>query len=132
LSLNFTKMIIACVSADTGGGDVNVVLPNHANNLNVMAKSGAGNVTVEMSESTMGSNTIDAKSGAGNVAVYIPNKISAKIYATSGLGKKIIDTRFEKVDGNTYQSPEFNRANDKVEVKVHSGIGNVSVGQNEN
>ena len=41
--------------------------------------------------------------------------MAAKIHATSGLGKVIVDSRFSKIDDNTYQSPGYD------------GAGNVSV-----
>ena len=53
--------------------------------------------------------------------------IAARIHATSGMGKVIVDSRFSKIDGNTYQSPDYDVAADKVEITVNSGAGNVSV-----
>jgi hypothetical protein len=35
--------------------------------------------------------------------------------------------RFSQIDGNTYQSPDYDSAADKVEITVHSGAGNVKV-----
>jgi hypothetical protein len=127
VKLDLAGMDVTCVSADTGGGNMELVLPDHATNLSVVAKSGAGNVTVEMGEGTTGSSMIDANSGAGNVIVGIPSSIAARIHATSGLGKEIMDSRFNKIDDHTYQSPDYDIARDKVQVEVHSGAGNVSV-----
>jgi len=127
VKLNLAGMAVTRVSADTGGGNMDVVLPDNAANLSVTAKTGAGNVTVEIGSSITGSNTINAKSGAGNVVVRIPSGVAARIHATSGLGKAIVDPRFSKTDGNTYQSSDYDGAADKVEITVHSGAGNVSV-----
>ena len=76
---------------------------------------------------TTGSNNVNANSGAGNVVVRVPSGTAARIHATSGLGKLIIDSRFIKMDDNTYQSPDYDIASDKVEITAHSGAGNVSV-----
>jgi hypothetical protein len=38
-----------------------------------------------------------------------------------------VDSRFSKIDGNTYQSPDYDGVADKVEITVNSGAGNVSV-----
>ena len=62
-------MAVTRVSADTGGGNMDVVLPDNAANLSVTAKTGAGDVTVEIGSGITGSNTINASSGAGNVVV---------------------------------------------------------------
>jgi hypothetical protein len=127
VKLDFAGMAVTRVSADTGGGNMNVVLPDNAANLNVAAKTGAGNITVEIGSGITGSNTVNANSGAGNVVVRVPSGIAAKLHATSGLGKVIVDPRFSTIDGNMYQSPDYDGAANKVEVTVNSGAGNVSV-----
>ena len=104
VKLDLTGMAITRVSADTGGGNVDVILPDNAANLSVAAKT-----------------------GAGNVVVLVPSGVVAKIRAATGLGKVIVDARFSKMDGNTYQSPGYDSAADKVEITVNSGAGNVSV-----
>ena len=104
VKLDLAGMAVTRVSADTGGGNMDVVLPDNAANLSVTAKT-----------------------GAGNVVVLVPSGIAAKIHATSGLGKVIVDSRFGKIDGNTYQSSDVDSAANKVEITVHSGAGNVSV-----
>jgi predicted membrane protein len=125
--LNLAGMAVTRVSAETGGGNMDVVLPDNAADLRVTAKAGAGNVTVELGAGISGSAVLNAGSGAGNVAVRIPSGVAARIHATSGLGKAIVDPRFGKIDRATYQSPDFDSAADKVEITVHSGAGNVSV-----
>jgi hypothetical protein len=127
VKLDLNGMTVSRVSADTGGGNMEVDLPDNAANLNVFAKSGAGNVTVEIGSAITGNNIINANSGAGNVAVHIPNGMVARVYATSGMGKVIVDSRFSKTDKNTYQSANYDGAVNKVEITVTSGAGNVSV-----
>jgi hypothetical protein len=104
VKLNLTGMAVTHVSADTGGGNMDVVLPDNAASLNVTAKT-----------------------GAGNVVVLVPSGVAARIHATTGLGKVIVDSRFSKIDGNTYQSPDYDGAANKVEITLNSGAGNVSV-----
>jgi hypothetical protein len=125
--LNLAGMAVTRVSAETGGGNMDVVLPDNAADLGVTAKAGAGNVTVELGAGITGSAVVNAGSGAGNVVVRIPCGVAARIRATTGLGKASVDPRFGKIDSVTYQSPDFNSAADKVEIMVHSGAGNVSV-----
>ncbi len=127
VKLNLAGMAVTHLSADTGGGNMDVVLPDHVANLNVTARTGGGNVTVEIGDGTTGSNTVHANSGAGNVVVRVPSGIAARIHATSGWGKLIIDAHFDKMDDHTYQSPDYNSASDKVEITAQSGAGNVSV-----
>jgi hypothetical protein len=127
VKLNLAGMNVNRVSADTGGGNLEVVLPDNAANLRVNAKTGGGNVTVHLGSGIKGSNIVNANSGAGNVEVHIPSGIAARIYATSGWGKEIVDQRFSNIDKHTYQSSDFDRAADKVEITVQSGAGTVIV-----
>jgi predicted membrane protein len=106
---------------------MDVVLPDHAANLHAAARTGGGNVTVEIGSDTAGSSTVDATSGAGNVVVRVPFGIAAMIHAKSGLGKVTVDPRFGNIDGHTYESPDYDHAANKVEITVSSGAGNVSV-----
>ena len=127
VKLDLAGMAVTHVSADTGGGNMDVVLPDNAANLYVDAKTGGGNVTVEIGNGITGSNAVNANSGAGNVAVHVPSGIAARIHARTGLGKVIMDPRFSMTDKDTYQSPDYEGAADKVEITAHSGAGNVSV-----
>jgi DUF4097 and DUF4098 domain-containing protein YvlB len=127
VKLDLTGMVVTCVSADTGGGTVDVVLPDNAADLSVTAKSGAGNLTVEFGSGTTGSNVVHAHSGAGNVVVRVPSGIAVRVHATSGLGKVTVDPRFSKTDSGAYQSSDFGSSANSVELTVDSGAGNVSV-----
>jgi hypothetical protein len=127
VKLNLAGMAVTRLSADTGGGNMDVVLPDHAEDLRVAAKTGAGNVSVEVGGGTTGNNTVDAKSGAGNVVVRVPRGMAAWVHATSGLGKVTVESGFSKIDDHTYQSPDYDGAVDKVDITANSGAGNVSI-----
>ena len=120
-------MTVTRVSADTGGGNVEMVLPENAANLSIIAKTGGGNVTVEIDRGITGSNIVEASSGAGNVVVRIPHGAVARVHASTGLGKVIIDPVLRNCGGNLYQSPDFDDAANMVEITVKSGAGNVIV-----
>lgn len=132
VKLNLAGMTVTRLSADTSGGNMDVVLPDNAANLSVTAKTGAGNVSVEIGSGVTGSNTVNADSGAGNVVVHVPSGIAAKVHATSGLGKVIVESGFSKLDSNTYQSRDYDGAANRVEITVNSGAGNVRVNTKEN
>jgi hypothetical protein len=115
------------ITAHSNGGNVKLDLVGMSI-AGVLAETGGGNVSIEIGRGTTGSNIVTAKSGAGNVVVGIPNDVAARIYATTGLGKVILDPRFDKIAANTYQSSDFDLAANKVEIIAQSGAGNVSVG----
>jgi hypothetical protein len=127
VKLNLTDMALAGLSADTGGGNMEIVLPEHAANLRVMAKTGGGNVSIEIGDAITGSNTVEASSGAGSVVVEVPDDIPARVNATTGMGKVIVEPRFSKIGSHTYQSAEYDDASNKLDITVHSGAGNVRV-----
>ena len=127
VKLDLAEIAATHVAADTGGGNLDVVLPDNAANLNATASTGGGNVTIEIGNGTTGNNTVDASSGAGNVVVRVPRGIAARVHARTGLGKAIVDPRFNKIDSNTYQSPDYDGAANKVMITAHSGAGNVNV-----
>jgi hypothetical protein len=104
VNLDLTGMAVTRVSANTGGGNMNLILPDNAANLNVIAKTGAGKITM-----------------------HAPACIAARIHATTGLGKVIIDPRFSRIDDDTYQSSDYDGAATKVEITVQSSAGSVSV-----
>jgi hypothetical protein len=127
IKLDLAGMVVTRVSADTGGGNIDVVLPDNAADLSVTTKTGAGDVTVEIGSGITGSNIVNANSGAGDVVVRIPNGVAARIHATTGLGKVTVDPQFSKIADNTYQSPDFDSAVNRIEITVNSDAGNVSV-----
>jgi hypothetical protein len=104
LKLDLTGMTVTGLSADTGGGNLDLVLPDRAADLHIAARSGAGNVVVSISPD-----------------------IAARIHATTGLGKTILDPRFIKTDKDTYQSSGFDLTAHKFDITLHSGAGNVIV-----
>ena len=127
VSLNLAGMTISRVSAATGGGNIDVVLPDKSVDLGVAVSTGGGNVNVDIGGGITGNNAVNASSGAGNVVVRVPSGVAARIHATTGLGKVMVDARFSETDKNTYQSAGYNGAGNKVEITVKSGAGNVSV-----
>jgi hypothetical protein len=61
------------------------------------------------------------------VAICLPAGVAALIHATTGMGKVIVDPQFSQIDKYTYQSPDYDSAVDRIEIKAKSGAGNVSV-----
>lgn len=127
LSLNLAGMEVTRVVADSGGGNLAVILPDYVADLDVTARTGAGNVDLEVGQGTTGNNVVTAESGAGNVSVSLPSGIAVRVHATTSLGKVIIDPKFSLIDKDVYQSQEFESASDRVELWLKSGAGTVTV-----
>ena len=104
IKLDLNGMPVTCITASTGGGNVEIILPDPASDLRVTAKSGAGNVIVQ-----------------------IPGGTAARVHATTGLGKLTVSPQFLKIDKDLYQSPDYDQAAKKIEMIINSGAGNVVV-----
>ena len=120
-------MTISHVAAETGGGNLEVRLPQHGANVVVSARTGGGNVNVDIGEAITGINTVEATSGAGNITVHLPVDIPARVHATSGLGKVALGPRFSRVDHSTFQTADYPNASYKVDISAKTGAGNVTI-----
>ncbi len=104
VKVDLSGMALTSLSADTGGGNIEVVLPDILADLDV-----------------------DTKTGAGNVTIQLPCGSEARVHASSGLGKVIVDPRFKKIAEKTYQSDGYDNAALKVAIEATSGAGNVTI-----
>jgi predicted membrane protein len=57
----------------------------------------------------------------------VPSGIAARIHATTGLGKTLVDQRYSETEKHTYQTSDYDKAANRVEITIKSGAGNVSV-----
>lgn len=127
LRLDLAGMFVRSVDAETGGGNIDLIMPEDGADLTLVVKTGAGNVTIDLGRRMAGKNTIDAGSGAGNVKITIPRGILARIHAVSGLGGTSVDPAYPRTEKDTYQSPGFDSAVDRIEIDAKSGAGVVMI-----
>jgi len=106
IALDLAGMPVGKVSAETGGGNIDLVLPEPATALEVMAKSGAGNVTV-----------------------HVPEGVAVRFQGATGLGKLILSPRLAQVDKDSYQTADYEQAGQKINLVLNSGMGNIVVGE---
>ncbi|MEE9203365.1 MAG: DUF5668 domain-containing protein [Dehalococcoidia bacterium] len=67
------------------------------------------------------------KVGAADVTITIPQGVAARIAASTGLTSFNVDTsRFPKT-GETYESPGFATAANRVDLRVESGVARVAI-----
>ena len=67
------------------------------------------------------------ETGLSSLKIEIPEGMAARI-KIDGLGDSNIDKRrFPKVKDNRYESPDFETAANKIELKIEYGLGSVSV-----
>ena len=127
LVLDLSSLNITRLAADTGGGNIEAILPDRADQLNAAVATGGGDVRVELGNELAGENSLRAESGAGNVEIYLPAGLPARITVSTGMGKISVDPRFVQVDEHTYQSADYEGAAARVEITAGSGAGNVNI-----
>lgn len=67
------------------------------------------------------------ESGLASLNVRIPEGVAARIRSDSGLSSVSVDEeRFPK-SGDVYRSPDFDGAENKVDIRVESGLGSVKI-----
>lgn len=102
--LELEGITLAGVTAETGGGSMEIFLPEPAS-----------------------SYSLSAKTGAGKAYVYVPAGTAARIRATTGLGKVTVDPRFVEVEAGVYQSADYDGAASRIDIRVECGAGEVQV-----
>jgi hypothetical protein len=75
-----------------------------------------------------GGTFVDVDAGAASVDIRVPDGISARINIDEGITALEIDeSRFPRLHGGFYQSPDFDRAERRAEIKINSGAGRIHI-----
>lgn len=102
--LDLSELHVTSLQLEAGASSVNVTLPAHA-----------------------GHTQARIEAGAASVSVQIPSEVAARIRMKGGLASIEVDrSRFPR-DGDVYQSPDYQTAQNKVELEVEAGVGSLRV-----
>jgi hypothetical protein len=89
-------------------------------------KTGASATTVEL-PARAGRTRVRVESGAASVRLRVPAGVSALIRVNAALsGTHVDEARFPR-SGDSYRSPDFDAAANRVEITVDSGVGSIDV-----
>lgn len=100
--LDLSRVQLSALEVDTGVGDADITLP----------ASGDYRARID--------------GGVGDVTLRIPRQAAARIQVDSGLGRVNVSGNYE-VRGDTYVSPDFSSASNRVDVFIDGGVGSISV-----
>jgi hypothetical protein len=89
-------------------------------------RTGASSTTVDLPARALRTR-VTVESGAAAVKLRIPEHVAAKILIRAGLSGVHVDTSRFPAAGNGYQSPDFEAAENAVEISVESGVGSIDV-----
>ncbi len=68
------------------------------------------------------------KAGAASVVMRVPQGVAARIRATGGLADINVDTaRFPRTGGGDYRSPDYDTAENRLDLEIETGVGSVQV-----
>lgn len=89
-------------------------------------KTGASSTEIKL-PAAAGSTYFKVEAGAASVDITVPQGVAARIESKSGLASVEVDqSRFPKVNG-IYQSPDYEGAENKVDIRIESGMASVEV-----
>jgi hypothetical protein len=126
-SLGLNREIPIALEFETGAGEARLDLRDLRVS-EVRLKSGASSTTIEL-PTNAGSTRVSVEAGAASVVINVPSGVAARIRSEGGLSSIEVDTnRFSMAGSNLYQSPDFDTAQNKVEMEIHMGVGSVKIG----
>lgn len=92
----------------------------------LVIKTGASSTTVT-APARAGYTFVKVEAGAASVKINVPDSVAARVEVDGGLlGVEVDQHRFPKT-GKFYQSPDYDTASHKLEIKVEAGAGSISV-----
>jgi len=103
--LDLSELHITELRLSTGASSVNVTLPAHAGQTQVRVEAGAASVTLR-----------------------VPPDVAARVRFEGALASVSVDqNRFPRT-GAVYQSPDYDTAQNRIDIEVQAGIGSLQVG----
>lgn len=121
--LTLNRKVPLSLQIGTGVGESRIDL-SRLSVTDLSVSTGIGEATVTLP--AQGRLSARIHSGIGQTTVYIPRGMAARVSVSAGLGSVNVRGDFLR-DGRLYTSPGFDTAQDRVELDVSGGIGEVRV-----
>jgi hypothetical protein len=87
-----------------------------------------GAATTQVRLPRSGRTDVHISGGAATLGIEVPDGVSARVTHKGGLSTLEVDEdRFPSVGNNRYQSPDFETANNRVDITIESGLTTVEV-----
>jgi hypothetical protein len=110
---------------ETGAGESRVDL-SALKAQGIRLKTGASSTEMTL-PARAGKTRVKVTSGAASVVLRVPDGVAARIAVESGLAGITIDqSRFPR-SGNGYESADYGRAENSVDIQVETGVGAVEI-----
>ncbi len=103
-TIDLSDLKVTDLDIDTGASSTELTLPANAGNTHV-----------------------DIDTGASSFKVGIPTGVAARIRVKSGIASVNVNSRFPRLDGGLYQSPDYSTATNRVDMTIDTGVGSVEI-----
>lgn len=125
--LELNRDIPIDLQINTGVGRSNIDL-TQINLCSLDINGGVGQATVKLAQ--RGRYNVKIDGGVGEIILSLPPGLAARISVDGGLGGVSVDGNFSRRN-DQYISPDFDTAENRVEVSVDGGIGRIVIRQAE-
>ncbi len=123
-NLDLSSSVPMALRVSTGVGEAALNLSSlQVTDLDV--NSGVGQTQVQLP--ARGQMRAKVSGGIGQVVVTIPEGMAARIHGSAGLGGLTVSSRFISQGGGQYTSANYATAEDRVDLNVSGGIGQVVI-----
>ncbi len=89
-------------------------------------QTGASSTILRLPEQA-GHTDVRIESGAASIEVRVPEGVAARISARGGLASNTVDTARFPRNGGIYQSLDYERASNRADIAVETGVGSVDI-----
>jgi hypothetical protein len=124
-SVNLNANVPTELAVEAGAADMNFDL-SQTRVISFRLQTGASSVKIRLPEKA-GETRAEIHGGATSISIQVPPEVAARIRIDGGLSSSDVDqTRFPK-SGNVYQSANYEKAKNKVDMRVELGAGSVDI-----
>lgn len=111
------------LQVDVGAGKTDLFVSDLSLDL-LEVDTGIGQSIVHLPEK--GVYQADISGGLGHIVVYLPDDLGVRLYADVGIGAIDVPGSFRR-EGDAYLSPNYQQADQMIEVSVTLGIGSIEI-----
>jgi len=124
-SFNLNREILLALDFQTGANEARIDLTDlHVTDLRF--HSGASSSEIYLPASA-GTTRVELEIGAASVNIHIPEGVAARVRARGGLSSTNINRKRFPRTGDYFQSPDYDTAQNKAEIRVDVGVGTVTI-----
>ena len=124
-NFGFTKEIPLDLIFEIGAVDAHLDLTDlQVKDLRLKTGASATDLTLP---SAAGMTHLRIEAGVASVNIRVPDGVGARVEAVAGLASVSVDqNRFPKLNGY-YQSPGYDEAENKLEIRIETGLGSIEI-----